>query len=141
MKIINLALLTAACAAGVSCAPEISVDQIPQAVKVAFEKSYPNARDIEWEKEEADEYEVSFELADSEEISVVYNSQGVEQEVEREIPVSQLPEAVKTALNGKKIKEAEEIKKNGQVYYEVEVGGKDLYFDASGKALPDPDED
>jgi hypothetical protein len=56
-------------------------------------------------------------------------------EVEKEVEFSALPAAVQTALKGKKVKEAAIITKGGKTMYEAEVGGKDLIFDAQGKAI------
>lgn len=131
-KNLMIAALIAVTALGVQ-AQKINSDKLPQAVKSSFSKEYPKATEAKWEKEKAD-FEVSFNNS-GKEISVVYDASGMEKEVETEIQTSQLPALVQTALKGKKIKEAAEIKKNGKTYYEAQVGGKDLYFEASGKAV------
>lgn len=131
-KLIMIATLFAGTALGVE-AQKISSDKLPQAVKTTFAQQYPKATGVKWEKEQAD-FEASFKNS-SKELSVVYNASGAVKEVETEILISQLPATVQTALKGKKIKEAAEIKKNGKTYYEAQVGGKDLYFDATGKAV------
>ncbi len=87
-----------------------------------------------WEKEKSGDYEVNFEQGD-EEMSVVFDKKGAPLEVETEIAVSDLFAAVRTVLEGKKIKEAARIVKGGQTYYEAEEGGKDLLFDANGKKV------
>lgn len=115
-------------------AQKMKAGKVPATVTAAFAQAYPNATDIHWEKEKSGDYEVEFEL-DQVEMSVVYDAQGLEKEVETEIAVSELPAAVQTALKGKRIKEAAKITKSGMTYYEAEVKRKDLMFDASGKAL------
>jgi uncharacterized membrane protein YkoI len=108
-------------------------DKVPVAVKQAFEKAYPSAKETKWDKEGKD-YEASFEQG-KEELSVVFDAKGQVLEVEKEIEFSALPAAVQTALKGKKVKEAAMITKGGKTMYEAEVGGKDLMFDAQGKAI------
>lgn len=127
-----LAALTAATVFGAN-AQKINADKLPKAIKASFAKSYPHAAKVKWEKENSD-YEASFKQ-EGKEISVVFDTKGIEQEIETEIKVSALPAPVQAALKGKKIKEAAEIKKGGKTFYEAEVGGKDLYFDAAGKAI------
>lgn len=114
-------------------AQKINADKLPKAVKEAFAKQYPHANTVKWDKEDAD-YEASFKH-DGKELSVVLNAKGEVQEVETEIQVSALPASVQEALKGKKIKEAAEIKKGGKTYYEAQVGSKDFFFDANGKAV------
>ncbi|WP_373513823.1 PepSY-like domain-containing protein [Persicitalea sp.] len=134
MKRMILVALMAATVPFGARAQKVKADKVPAAVKTAFAKAYPTASDVEWEKEKNGDFEVEFEQGKVE-LSVVYNPLGVEQEVEQEIKISELPAAVQAALKGKKIKEAAIIKKGGQTYYEAEVGGKDLIFDASGKPV------
>ncbi len=114
-------------------AKKINADKLPKAVKEAFAKQYPHAKTVKWDKEDAD-YEASFKH-EGKELSVVLNAKGEVQEVETEISVASLPMAVQEALKGKKVKEAAEIKKGGKTYYEAEVKGKDLFFDAGGKSV------
>jgi uncharacterized protein YxeA len=108
-------------------------DKVPVAVKQAFEKAYPNAKETKWDKEGYD-YEASFEQG-KEELSVVFDAKGQVLEVEKEVEFSALPAAVQSALKGKKVKEAAIITKGGKTMYEAEVGGKDLLFDAQGKEI------
>ncbi|MCR9065512.1 MAG: PepSY-like domain-containing protein [Cytophagales bacterium] len=104
--------------------------EIPNVVKTSLEKAYPNASDVEWSNEGKD-FEASFENG-KEELSVVFDGRGNILETEKEVEVSELPEKIKAALNGKKVSEAAIISKNGETFYEAEVAGKDLFFDAMG---------
>ncbi|GHB87760.1 PepSY-like domain-containing protein [Persicitalea jodogahamensis] len=133
-RMMMLAALLAALVTFSANAQKVKADQVPAAVTTAFAKAYPNASNMKWEKEKNGDFEVEFDQGKVE-LSVVYNPQGVEQEVETEIATSQLPASVQAALKSKKVKEAAIIKKGGKTYYEAEVGGKDLIFDASGKAV------
>ena len=114
---------------------KVKEKNVPNVVKMAFSKAYPNADDIEWEKEGTN-YEVEFET-DEVEYSVLYDANGVLIETEIEIKNSQLPEKVKEYLKvnyaNKKIREASKITDaKGIVTYEAEIKGIDLIFDANG---------
>ncbi|GHB60644.1 PepSY-like domain-containing protein [Persicitalea jodogahamensis] len=129
-KIIMLTALAATISCG-AMAQKMKADKVPQAVRTAFAKAYPNVKDADWEKEDGD-YEVGFEQG-KEEYSVVFDAQGNLLETEKEIKTTELPAAVQAPLKGKKIKEVAVITRAGKTYYEAEVGGRDLLFDADGK--------
>jgi uncharacterized protein YxeA len=114
-------------------AQKMSADKIPAVVKQAFEKAYSGAKSVKWDKE-GNDFEASFEQG-KDEMAVVYDAKGNVIEIEKEVEFSALPTAVQTALKGKKVKEAAIITKGGKTMYEAEVGGKDLMFDAQGKAI------
>jgi uncharacterized membrane protein YkoI len=113
-----------------SQAQKISADKVPVAVKTAFAKAYPNAKEAKWDKENSD-FEASFKNQ-SDELSVLFDAKGKVLETEKEVTLDKLPAAVQKALKGKKVKEAAIIEKEGKTFYEAEVGGKDLLFDKSG---------
>lgn len=114
-------------------AQRLASGKVPVAVKQAFEKAYPTVKSAHWDKEGKD-YEASFEQG-KDALSVVFDAKGVILEVEKEVAFSALPAAVQATLKGKKVKEAAIITKGGKTRYEAEVGGKDLMFDAGGKAI------
>lgn len=114
-------------------AQRMTADKIPSAVKESFTKQYPKVKIVKWDKENAD-YEASFKM-DGKDMSVVFDGKGMEKEVETDIKFSELPMPVQTALKGKIVKEAAVIKKGGKIFYEAEVGGKDLLFEADGKIV------
>ncbi len=120
----------------VSCAAAFSANP-PEAVLSAFAQKFPNAQDVDWSKEKNGEWEAEFELPGSnDEISAVFSSDGRWLETETEIAFSALPAPVRTALQGKKVKEAARIEKaDGSTVYEAEVRRKELIFDASCKML------
>jgi hypothetical protein len=108
----------------------------PQAVLTAFQEKFPTATDVDWSKEKSGEWEAEFELADDKEISASFTPDGRWLETETEMAFSELPAPIRTALQGKKIKETERIEKaDGSIWYEVEVKRKEMIFDASGKKL------
>ncbi len=111
---------------------------VPAAVKAGFQKQFPGAENVKWEKENGN-YEANFELKE-EEYSALLDVSGNTVETEVEIELSDLSATLKeyVAKNypGKKIKEAAKITDaKGVVTYEAEVDGKDLIFDNSGNFL------
>lgn len=116
-------------------AQKVSEKDVPQAVKSSFQKIYPNAKDVKWEKEGSN-YEVNFDFSKTE-YSVLFDANGNLIETEVEIPVDQLPKGifdyVATHYKGQKIKEAAKITDSkGVVTYEAEIKGLDLLFDSQG---------
>ena len=110
---------------------------LPAAVKTAFEQKFPNADDVEWQKEKDGNWEVEFEIGE-EESSAVFTPDGKWLETETEIAMDDLPAPIRAAVQGKKIKEVARIlRADGSTVYEVEVGKKDLMYDAQGKLLPE----
>lgn len=108
----------------------------PTTAKAAFAKTYPNATKVKWEKEDGN-YEVTF-VDKGNELSAIYNADGVFQEIEHEMKVAELPASVaaymKEHYKGITVKSAAKITKaNGSVMYEAAVKGKDVLFDANGK--------
>lgn len=106
--------------------------------KAAFQKQFPGATKVKWEKEKGD-YEVNF-LQKGTEMSAVYDTKGLLKETESSITVAELPSSVSNYLQqhykGQKVKEAAKIKKaDGSINYEAEVNKSDLLFDASGKFI------
>ncbi|WP_374090109.1 PepSY-like domain-containing protein [Methylomicrobium lacus] len=126
---------------------ELRKNEVPKAVLNAFEKSYPNAKDVEFE-EEMFEGKASYEVEykdNGKEYEVMYSADGMLLQKEEEIDVSALPEAVTNAIKKEhpkaKIEEAEKLMKaDGTLTgYEVNIKtGEDkfeLEVDAAGKIL------
>lgn len=122
-------------------------DHIPEAVIEAFEKAYPNAEEVEFEKEmigDKSVYEVEYKENDRE-YEILYDSDGVILRKEETIDVKLLPEPIVEAITNAYpqvfIKEAEMIKgPDGTITgYEVEIkteGKKlELELDAHGKII------
>lgn len=131
-KIVVIALV----AVGMSCSSddhEIEESSVPKSARTALSTAFPDADDIEWEKE-GEDFEASFENGKVE-MSVVFGADGGIIETEKEIKVSEFPQKVQEALKGEKVEEAAIIMKNGKTMYEAEVGGKDLLFDEDGNQL------
>ena len=126
---------------------ELKKDQVPKAVIAAFEKAFPNAKELEFEEALFDgktTYEVEYKK-DGKEYEFLYSTEGVLIQKEEDIDVKTLPDPVIQAIlkahPKAKIKEAEKLMKpDGTVTgYEVEikVAGKELELelDVNGKIL------
>jgi uncharacterized membrane protein YkoI len=126
---------------------ELKKDQVPKAVIAAFEKAFPNAKELEFEEETFEgktAYEVEYKK-DGKEYEFIYSAEGMLLQKEEEIDIKTLPDPVIQAIlkahPKAKIKEAEKLMKpDGTVTgYEVEikVAGKEieLELDATGNIL------
>ncbi len=124
--------------ATLSFAQKVQERNVPANVKSTFQKMYPTAKEVKWDKE-GDSYEASFDLTKTDN-SVLIDAQGNIIETEVEIELSVLPKGildyVKTQYPGKQIKEGAKITDaKGTVTYEVEIKGIDLIFDSNGKFI------
>ena len=71
---------------------------VPTAVQKAFEQKFPGATNIKWDKENAHEYEASFDL-NSEKYSANFSDQGTWLETESSITFNLLPDKVQSTFN------------------------------------------
>ncbi|BCX89404.1 hypothetical protein MIN45_P1776 [Methylomarinovum tepidoasis] len=144
-------LITAALLGGLGLdvqAGEIPLEQVPEAVRQAFQKTHPAARDVEVEYE-ADEYGkplYEFEFRrNSHKEKAFYHTDGSFFGYERKLSPGLLPPAVKTQVKERfpdgEIEEAEAVV-NAQgepLAYEVEVetpaGEWKLYFNADASFI------
>ena len=111
-------------------------NNIPDVVKSALVKNYPNAKSVKWDKEDAN-YEASFKNNNLDN-SILFDAKG--NVLESEVAIKELPKNVMEYLNknypNQKIKESAKITNAKGVFtYEAEIKGKDLIFDANGKFL------
>jgi len=126
---------------------ELSKSKVPKAVLEAFEKSYPNAKEMKFENEMFEgkaAYEVEYK-DNGKEYEAMYSTDGVLLQKEEEIDVNTLPADVTNAIKKThpeaKIEEAEKLMKpDGTLTgYEVDIkeGKKklELEVDAAGKIL------
>jgi Putative beta-lactamase-inhibitor-like, PepSY-like len=143
-------LLASLAMAGAATAGEekIPVKELPRAVLRAVEAKFPKAEIEGAAKEEEDGktvYEVSLEVADRG-VDVALTPDGTILEVEKEIPVDELPAAVKKALAKKypkaKVAKAEAITKGegGATEYEV-VLASEVVVTAKGKFVESEDDE
>ena len=124
MKAIIFAITILCLSTTVGCAQNIAQDKVPGFIQIGFKKQFPHAIKPQWEMEETD-YEVNF---NNEELkfSAKYNKEGDWLETEQEIKKTDLPAAVKHAINKEfpdaELKETEKITyPNNKTVYEMEV--------------------
>lgn len=141
---IALGIMVATGTAFTACqAQRMNESDVPSAVVTAFQEKYPDAKDVEWEKESDAELEAEFEL-NGQEMSANFTQDGTWLETETEMKEKDLPEAVKNALKSQfadyEIEEIEKIATPEQAEaYEVELEKGEttleVVMDASGKVL------
>jgi len=117
--------------------------KVPSDVISAFDKQFPNASNVKWDKENAHEYEASF-VWNGEKLSANFYDNGEWLETESPTTFDQLPERVQEAFNashpGAKIKAIAKIETSkGSIKYEVEIkqGIKtaELFYDVNGNEV------
>ena len=145
--VVALALTQIALADDNETEEAVAFDQLPAAVQKAVKEAYPGAKITKCVKETEDgevEYEVELKSGKLEaEVELDASGKILETETEEEIPLGQLPDAVRSAatklVRGGKLLEAERITENDTLAYEVEVqcGAVvlELMMDDSGKVL------
>lgn len=139
----GMTILFAVMISAFSMAQEVKEKDIPVTVKTAFEKTYPDVKDVDWEMENGN-YEAEFEIKDTD-YSVLFDALGNILETEIEILINDLPLTVKDHVSknypGQKIKEAKKITEaKGTVKYEVTVKDKDLIFDSNGNFVKEAED-
>ncbi len=126
----------------------------PAEVQNAFKQKYPEAKSVQWEMENDNEWEAEFKM-NGREMSANFDLQGNWQQTETEVKMSELPvavsDAIKTQFAGYKAEEPEKIEMaNGEVAYEVALEKDDeeweVVFAADGtvkskKQEPESDEE
>lgn len=111
-------------------------DDIPPAARAAFEKKFPNATNVDWEKQKDGFLEANFEQ-DSKHNSATFYADGRIKEIEIEITEAALPAPVRQHLKSKyattSIKAVSMITTSkGKIIYEAEINGRELFFDSYG---------
>ena len=123
-------------------AQDMDPNDVPADLKTAFERSNPEATDVEWEME-GDSYKVEFEI-DREDREIWYAADGKTAKTEREITEKDLPQTIKSVIAdryaGYKVDSIEMTEEGGSATYEVELekgwdDEKQVVFDADGKVL------
>lgn len=133
-----LTLLALGISISTAFAQKLKDSEVPVAVRNSFQKQYPKATEVQWDRENGN-YEASFDLSKVDN-SVLLDATGKVLETEVEIEISQLPagiiDYVKAHYKNMTVKEAAKIADaTGVITYEVEIKGMDLIFDRAGKFL------
>ncbi len=129
--------------AGTTFAQDLRPNQVPSAIQQEFQKNFPKASDVEWEKE-MNHYDVEFEVGllgtDHE---VWYDENGKLLRHEEEISKRDLPKEVTNTINkefdGFRVGDVTKITEGDQVNYTMELENRDeewdVAIDANGKIL------
>ncbi|MEN6568867.1 MAG: PepSY-like domain-containing protein [Rikenellaceae bacterium] len=114
-------------------------NRVPEPVKAAIKNLYPNISKLHWNSEAKGIWEAEFKN-NGIQTSVTFDANGTMKEIENEITMSDLPQAVQNYLKQNnlenKVKEiAKIVDANGVITYEAEVKNKDLIFDNQGNII------
>ena len=138
-KILLSILFLSGTLTSVVVAQDLKSKDVPEAVKTAFAKKYPDAKKVSWEKEKGN-YEANWGGKSGEDSSVTFTPSAIFVEIVVAIPTGQLPPGVAPYVSnhykGAKIREAGKVTDAaGRHMYEAEINGKDLIFDERGVFL------
>lgn len=104
-------------------AQDLTMQEVPANLNESFQKLYPEATDVEWEKEGAT-YKVEFDTNQMEH-EIWYSENGTLVKTEKELAITELPAAIASALKSNyskyKIDEVEMTEENGKKIYEIEL--------------------
>lgn len=124
-------------------AQDLSNSEVPSIIRNSFLGEYPQATDIEWERE-GDLYKVDFELNKKIEQKIWYDPTGEIVKREEEMSATDLPtlihSKIKTEFAGYHIDEVDKVTTKTEVYYQVELESFfkedwEITINAQGKIL------
>jgi Putative beta-lactamase-inhibitor-like, PepSY-like len=138
-KVLICSLFLSGTVTSIVVGQDLKSKDVPEAVKTAFAKKYPNAKKVSWEKEKGN-YEANWGGKSGEDSSVTFTPSASFVEIVVAIPINQLPPVVGPYVNSHykeaKIREAGKVTDvAGRHMYEAEIKGKDLIFDEKGGFL------
>lgn len=136
-------MLLAACLlfSGLSYSQDLVPDEVPSIVLNSFNKSFPRAVEVEWQKK-GELFNVEFDLKKRDH-EVWLKKDGEIVKHEQEIKARELPEAVSTSIQeqfrGYRIEDVEKVEEGRQVSYKMELetitDEQKLVFDKNGKII------
>ena len=110
--------------ASASQAQDIAQDRVPSVIANALSSQFPNAANVEWEKD-TEFYKAEFEVDKDLEHEIWYTADGEVVKHEKEIAENELPKAVsdkiKADFKGLSIDDLELITDNGKEVYKIEL--------------------
>jgi len=120
-------------------AQNLKEKDVPDQVRASFQKQFPDAVNVTWEKEKGD-FEANWGGKSGEDHSALFNPAGQFIELVDAIPVGQLPSVIVQYVHehykGASIREAGILTDaHGSHMFEAEIKVKDLIFDAEGRFL------
>lgn len=123
-----------------SSAQDINQKDVPSVIKSAFNKAYPEATDVDWEKKGAN-YEVDFNIG-SVDHKATYTVSGKTLSFEKDIPNGKLPAVIAKNIKAKypsgRIDDVDWINTAGKITYKIDIEGTpdvNVWYDASGKFI------
>ena len=124
MNILNLKTsLAALLLTATITAQDLKIEDIPKNLSDEFQKAYPTASDVEWEKE-GNQYQVEFEI-DRRDHEIWYDADAKVVKSEQEISKDDLPEQIKSTLSSTyeayKIEDIETKEENNIVTYVIDL--------------------
>ena len=130
-----LVLFICSCMISTSFAQKISSDKVPSLVSAKFSTLYREVGVINWEKEKGN-YEANFSNSGLQ-TSVIIDAKGNLVETETEFGFNSLPKPAKdyTSKYYPGVKATGIFKivdAAGLIFYEIEIGGKEILFDQKG---------
>lgn len=143
MKTVSIIALMMFATATVS-AQDLKMNDVPSNLQTAFNKTYANATDVEWEKEGVN-YKVEFEINRMDH-EIWYSADGKTVKSEMDMGVKSIPSEISNAIKKKypdyKIDTVEVTEVGNKKTYEVEIEKgwtkeRKLVLDATGKILSD----
>ena len=121
-------------------AQDIAKKDVPDAVKAAFNKAYPKATDVDWERKGSN-YEVDFDLAKVDH-KAIYTASGKTIALEKDIPNKQLPATITKSIKAKypqgRIDDVDQINTGDIVSYKIDIEGTpdvNVWYGADGKFI------
>jgi hypothetical protein len=119
-----------------------SQSKVPEAVKTAFNKKFPAAKEVEWGMEGKTEWEAEFELNEKD-MSANFDLQGNWKETETDLEKGDIPSEVMHVLNAKfpgyKVKDAAFTETPKYSAYEIVIkkgeSKKEVTVNKTGKIL------
>tara|TARA_R100001369_G_scaffold92896_1_gene141110 strand:+ start:137735 stop:138187 length:453 start_codon:yes stop_codon:yes gene_type:complete len=123
MKILKT-LLTLVLSIGLFACGSVNGEKVPYKIKDAFQKKFPTATSINWDKESNTEWEAEFKM-NKLRYSANFLEDGTWKETEHEISKKEIPQNIKNVLMaeflGYEIEEAEISETKDGVFFEFEI--------------------
>ena len=125
----SLLILAVCCCFSISYSRNTNSNDIPEVLENAISKKFPGAEDIQWSKQD-NIFVVRFEMGRNDYKAIV-DERGKINIYKKSISISELPAAVmdkiKKSFADKKIKNVEQVTKNGQNHYQMIVDSKTFF--------------
>lgn len=123
-----------------ACDSKGSDSEVPQAVKAAFEVRFPDAKNVDWDKENDQEWEAEFSWK-AHDYSSNFSNSGEWKETETEIKPDEVPADIMDLLNNEfpeyELEYSERVESPSGMAYEfgIEVGEDEyeVLIDSQGK--------